>query len=396
MLLLLRVPMRMVVLRRMLTRVQVLHCEGRVGAMEPSVLQTAFRRLDSNEEGYLRPKDIHGDINPKNKLSYSEAHQLVAESMKNRYFPKGHTLYNEGDTGDSLYLVDSGTIQVTSNDGFEKVRTSGDLVGVNAMMSTNGVYRQTAKCLTPVHVLEIPRHVFDEYMSHDHETALSMEETTRHIRRERANAILRSNPECKEKHYKAGQVVFKAGSRGETLYMVDRGEVDISVHGGHKVRSVQPGELIGEHAAYHPGKPYNATAKCITSDDADSADGSGGGCKLVALSGRAMRNVFAKNEALRHDFRDLMLRRDFKKAVCAETKRAFPTTSEEIRLTFDQLDSTNSGALAFQKLRHIVHRFDPSYKEEDIRDMLESLDLTKSGSITREEFHRIFEMDRES
>jgi len=43
-----------------------------------------------------------------------------------------------------------------------------------------------------------------------------------------------------------------------------------------------------------------------------------------------------------------------------------------------------------------VQRFDPTYGEADIKDMLRSLDLNDSGSLTWKEFHRIFVMDMES
>ena len=109
-----------------------------------------------------------------------------------------------------------------------------------------------------------------------------------------------------------------------------------------------------------------------------------------------MRRVFETNVSLREDFRDLMLRRDFKKAVCHATKRQFPTTTKEINEVFEQLDPTQSGELDLFQIRDMVLTFDKTYGEQDIRDMLASMDLNQSGSITYEEFKRIFIMDKES
>lgn len=142
--------------------------------------------------------------------------------------------------------------------------------------------------------------------------------------------------------------------------------------------------LTGEHAAYF-NKPYNCTSRCSSSE-----------CKIVHLPSSAMRKEFKSNPALKEDFRDLMLRRDFKKAVCHATKRQFPTTTQEIHDVFEELDSGKNGALHLDKIRDMVLKFDKSYEEQNIRDMLSSMDLNHSGSITYEEFKRIFIMDKES
>jgi len=348
------------------------------------VLELAFRRLDTSKSGYLSTSELQVDEAGKAaKLSLSDVSSLLSENMKNRYYPKGHVIYEEGDTGDCMYLINSGTIEVTTKDGFKKTRESGEIFGQEVVMSSSKARERTIRCLTPVHVLEISRDLYEKYVASDKETFLSMAETDRHSRRERANTILRLSNSSRLQSFRKGDTIFRAGEKGNKLYLLEDGEVDISVH-GHKVRSLKQGEMTGEHAAYF-GKPYNVTAQCVS----DS-------CKLQALPSRVMHKLFRSDPSLRDDFRDLMLRRDFKKAVCAAIGQTFPTTEEEIRAAFDVIDKDKSGEICFDKLSDIVLRFDPTYNEADIHDMLESLDLNKSESLSWEVFNRIFAMDKES
>lgn len=353
-----------------------------------SVVESAFRRLDTNKRGYLSTRDINGgEARYEARLSLSDvSFLLTTENMKNRYFPRGQVIYNEGDAGDSLYLINSGTVEVTTKDGFKKVREQGEIFGEDVMMGAGESHASTVRCKTPVHVLEIPRALFDKYVATDKETFLSMAETDKHRRRERANAILRLNDNGQQRSYRKGATIFREGEKGDRLYWLEDGEVDITTH-GHKVRSLQKGEITGEHAAYYSnkGKPYNVTAQCVS----DS-------CKIQTLTSKAMHGLFQADPTLRTDFRDLMLRRDFKKAVCHKIGRPFPTTEDEIKEAFSAIDKDGSGRIAFDDLRDFVMRFDPNYEENDIHEMFSSLDLDKSGSLTWGTFHRIFAMDKEA
>ena len=282
-----------------------------------------------------------------------------------------------------MYMVDSGTVEVTTKDGFRKKRGAGEIFGEEVLKADGACHSSTVRCETPVQLLEIPRDLFQKYVTSDEETLLSMAETERSRRRERASTMLRAKHEGSLHTFRKGKTIFREGQDGDFLFLVAEGDVDISV-GGHKVRTLKVGEMTGEHAVYH-GKPYNVTAQCASKC-----------CKLQALPSKAMHRLFEADPSLHDDFRELLLRRDFKKALCAEIKTIFPTTDEEIRAAFDIIDADGSGAIDFEELRGIVMRFDPTYNLDDIRDMLASLDLNQSGSLTWKEFHRIFAMDKET
>ena len=365
-----------------------------------SLLEAAFRRLDQGNQGFLTRNDIFaGDGNesemlaergrtsadaPGDNLSLSDVSALLADEMKNCYFPKGHRIYKEGDPGDAIYLLDSGAVESTTSSGFKKIRKSGELLGLGSLMAAQKVHHSTAVCLTPVHAIEIKRELFDRYVAADPETFLSIAETDRHRRRERVSSLLQlRRHEGRTLALAQGTVLFREGETGNSLYILENGEICISVH-GNLVRTLQPGEVTGTHAAFHR-KPYNVTAECTSKE-----------CTVLALPYSAIHELFESDPSLRRDFRDLVLRRNFKKALCAETRRPFPRTPMEIRAAFEALDTDRSGAIEYEELRTVVLRFDPSCPDEDIRDMLASLDLNQSGSLTWEEFDRIFSMDKEA
>ena len=351
------------------------------------LLESAFRQLDQNNLGYVSTKQLHGDTSffgADAQLSLSELSDVLSDSMANRYLPKGHVLYKEGDNGDSMYFLNSGSVEVTSSEGFVKERGAGEFFGEDALTGDKKTYSNTVVCKTAVHVIEISRDYFEKYVQADRDVALTMAETDRLRNRERAKTILGLQKNMTQQDYQKGDVIFEQGSKGNNLYIVNEGEVDI-FRDGHKVRSLHKGEMTGEHAAYYQHKPYNVTAKCV-----------GDQCKMGVLKSKDMHRLFKETPSLESSFYDIILRRDFKKAICAATKRAFPETEEDLRAAFDDMDTNKSGVLELDRLRRVMLEFDPSYTEEDIRCLLDSMDLSKTGSLSWTEFKIVFGMAKEA
>lgn len=69
--------------------------------------------------------------------------------------------------------------------------------------------------------------------------------------------------------FSAGQVIFKVGERGDSMYVVKEGQVDVMV-GDKVVETAGPGAILGEMALIDAG-PRSATA--IAKSD----------CKLVPV-----------------------------------------------------------------------------------------------------------------
>lgn len=338
---------------------------------------------------------MHGDTRwygADAKLSFSELSDVVSDTISNLYFPTGHVLYDEGQKGNVMFFLNSGSVEVTSSDGFVQQRNAGEFFGEEiAKPHSDGserTYNNTAVCKTPVHVFAVSRDCFEKYMQADKDVALTLAETDRLRERERSRALLSLNKNMKEKTFQRDDVIFQQGTKGSDLYLVKEGDVEI-FRDGFKVRTLSKGEMTGEHAAFYDTKPYNVTAVC--KDDR---------CKLGVLKGKDMHALFRQKPSLEASFHDILLRRDFKKAICSCTMRCFPETEQELRASFDDIikasSDSNKSFLSLDDLRRVMLEFDSSYTESDIRSLLKSMDLNASGNITWEEFKVAYGMAKEA
>lgn len=91
--------------------------EGNISE-KTSLVERAFHTFDSSNKGFLTSKDLRrftqrtedgvtdssdSKDDDKNKnLSLSGFSNLLGENMVNRYFPRGHTIYREGDVGNHM------------------------------------------------------------------------------------------------------------------------------------------------------------------------------------------------------------------------------------------------------------------------------------------------------
>ena len=353
-----------------------------------SLIERSFHLLDPAHKGYVTSADLHKltkespsksgeDDAP---LSLSGFSDLLAENMKNRYFPKGHIVYHEGEEGNVMYFINSGSIEVYTLDGFSKVlRKPGDFFGEGALMHPMKIRSASIRCVTPVHAIEISREYFEKYLATEEGAMVNLREKDRTRKRQRAKTILGLQQNMQKKVFKKGDVIFKRGEEGSELYILESGEVDVSVD-NHKVLSVQPGEMCGEHSLIM-SRPRNVTAQCVTKE-----------CTLHALRARDFYALLESHPSLKTTVRDICLRRDFQKALCVRTKKAFPKTERQLRAAFQAVDTRKTGALELDEIESMILELDPTYTAKDIKDILVSLDLNASGTVTWEEFKRIFGM----
>jgi CRP-like cAMP-binding protein len=354
-----------------------------------SLIERTFRAFDSGQKGYITTKDLRGLMPKQNvddqesaPLSLSGFSDLLAENMKNRYLPKGHVVYREGDIGNAMYFIVSGTIEVTTNDGSSAKRGPGDFFGEGALLHPKKIRSATIRCVTPVHAMEISREYFDKYLaSSDSGLFLTLREKDKIRKRNRAKTILRLQKNLFERKYKKGEHLFDVGEDGDSVFIVESGKVDVRVGGNH-VLTATPGNVCGEHSLIM-GRRRNSTAICASAE----------GCMAHELKGRDFRKLIDLSPDMKASLRDLCLRRDFKKAVVMRLKKEFPYDNP-----WEAFDAVCAGkcsaeGLDEEAIGNLMRAMDPEYTDEEVREMINVLDLANSGKVTFDEFKKVFVAD---
>lgn len=247
-------------------------------------------------------------------------------------------------------------------------------------MNPDGIRSATIRCVTPVHAIEVPREYFEKYLAADMDVNLDLRAEDKNRKRQRVKSILQLQKNLEQKDFSRNEVIFRTGESANDLYIMEEGRAEISVEGGHKVFTVEPGTMWGEFSLLF-GKPRNVTATCVTDV-----------CKTHVLGGRNFHKLLQRQPTLKENLREICLRREFQKALCVSTGKEFPRTEEELRATFDVFATKSTGSIELETIRQMLQKLDPTYTEQDVRDILQSVDLAASGSLEWEEFKRVFDM----
>jgi serine/threonine protein kinase/CRP-like cAMP-binding protein len=372
--------------------------DGENGNTKTSLIERSFHMLDHEHRGYITTQDLANELDttepssrktsrhPRDYAKEEDAHlslsgfsDLLAENMKNRYFPAGHLIYHEGDKGHCMYFINSGRVEVFTKDGFKTITEQGNFFGEGALLDQKGRRNASIRCVTPVHVIEISREYFQKYLADGFDTALSLREKDKLRKRSRATTLLRLLQNLNRRTLKKGDTVYAQGEAGNDIYLIENGVVEVNVD-NHRVFSAQPGDVCGEYA-FTFGRPRNTTAKC-TSDI----------CTVQSMTAGDLQKLARSHPYVEESIRELALRREFQKALVFSTKKTFPTKEDELRVAFDAVDIQKSGQINLSDCALMLRRMDSSFTDKDISDILHSLDLDNSGTIHWEEFKRVFGM----
>ena len=160
-------------------------------AKRTSLIERSFQMFDPDHRGYIPAKELRklvGDQGQQDEsalggvgdLSLSGFSDILSEHMHNKYFPKGHMIYREGEAGHSMFFLNSGTIEIFTKDGYRAQRQSGEFFGEGALLNPNQIRSASIKCVTPIHAIEISREYFEKYIATDHGTKESLSMWLRH------------------------------------------------------------------------------------------------------------------------------------------------------------------------------------------------------------------------
>ena len=309
------------------------------------------------------------------KLGFTEYNNLLAENMKQKYFPRGHIVYRQGTEGNHMYFINSGTVQVITEDGVKNNRHQGDFFGEGALLHPKRIRSCTIKCITPVHVIEINRDYFEKYLASSSGLVLSLREKDKIRRRNRAKALLKLQNGMKSETFKRGDTLYKEGDPGDSLFIVEHGVVDVSTN-GHQVIKATEGNFCGEHSLL-TGRKRNTTATCISDE-----------CVALRMLGHDFRQLMDAAPHVKESLTDMMNRRDFKKAVVSRLGHQFPY--DDPRKAFNAVDINKRGVLHKKDIAHIMRSKDKDYTDEEVEAMMRTLDLSGDGKVHYDEFVKVF------
>lgn len=379
--------------------------KGDPSFVKTSLIERSFRKYDRQAKGFVTPKDLRRGLSlglnadphaPNNAntnnnddeeaaLSLSSFSNLLSENMTNEYFRAGDVVYREDDIGNHMYFINSGTIELTTRDGFRSRRRRGDSFGEGALLHPRRMRSATVSCVTPVHAVRISRDYFEKYVSDDRDaddpTLLTLREKDRTRKRNRAKTILRIQQNVDSREFARDELLFVPGDRSDALFLNEKGVVRVEVD-GHAVEDVGPGGVCGEHATLS-GRPRNCRARCASDD----------GCVVHVMRGRDLRTLLAEavSSSVRDSLGEISRRREVRKAVVRLIGDDFPAGDdrEGLRRAFDAVDRRAKGRLDIDDLRNVM-RLMGNDDDADARAVLRDLDLNGSGTVTFEEFLRIY------
>jgi CRP-like cAMP-binding protein len=236
------------------------------------ILQRAFQVFDAEGKGFVTADDLgrvtnerlgshisptdtkeflatqSGGMESSSALSLSQFNKLFS-GLRQKHFPRGHYIFHAGDKGDAMYFICSGKVEIQTRKGqLVSILRSGDFFGEGSLVESENFRFTTAKCATPVDVIEISRQELDRFVGASPNTKNELRAKWRARTLTYAKNLLRLQKNVQERVYKKGDVIYREGDIGSAMFRVhdvDGGELEVS-HNGTVVHNYVGGDSFGE------------------------------------------------------------------------------------------------------------------------------------------------------
>ena len=357
-------------------------------AKRSSLLERVFDQMDKDKKGYLSKADLKalpttqlirrntkkGEVSA-GDLSFNHFSDIVGQNIRSMHFPRGHIVYNEGDDGDYMYFINSGTLEVSDKAGFKTKIGQGDYFGKGGVLGKKR--RTTVTTITPVNVLRLDKELFMKYIVKGSPLGLKLREKINTERFDRALSIIGRNSNMIETSYKKGGVIFREGEEpNNNAYIVKEGLVDIMAN-NHHVQTLKPGRLFGVQS-YMLKRSRKASAVCATNE-----------CVIKSIPLEELDRLAKKYPELESTLQELALRQEFRRAIVLRRMQSFPSKAQ-LREVFDSLDTDKDGTIDAEEVRELMATLGGAFTDEEITSLIRTMDLTDSGNINLAEFQSVF------
>jgi cAMP-dependent protein kinase regulator len=211
--------------------------------------------------------------------------ELVIGAMQERPAKEGECLINQGDDGDFMYAVESGTVDCSIDGTVVKTCTTGDAFGELALLY-NCPRKATVVSRTDSILWQLDRKTFNHIVADAAQKKRSRYETfleksslmasmTQYERSQLAD-VLRAET------FDDGATVVNQGEDGDKFYIIEEG-TPVAVKDGAEVKTYGPGDYFGELALIR-SQPRAATVACR------------GPAKLLSVDSKSFRRLFNISE----------------------------------------------------------------------------------------------------
>lgn len=215
-----------------------------------------------------------------------EALKAVASRLSMAFFPQGEKIVAEGSSGDSMYIVDTGRVEITKTIGPHRTYTvsEGEVFGEMALI-TGRPHSFSATALSDSVLWILNRSDFEDLSLRYPAISLAlnrllgeklielerqyMEKELRHLRlfSSLEPGILEElSSRLKPIKVKAGEIIFREGDPADFLYLIESGQVEIVKRVGRNdvtIALLKEGDFFGEMALLR-GTERSASARART------------------------------------------------------------------------------------------------------------------------------------
>ncbi len=217
-----------------------------------------------------------------------EARKDAAAYLMLRHIPAGQNIYQKGDPGDAMYIVESGQIEIRNEQGSVIARPpEGAHFGEMALMT--GKSRSAAAiALSDSNLWAMYRHDFDALLVKHPQLSVSLSQSLqqrlssadsqfieKHLKKLALLGGL-SRMQLDEisarlyaKRFNTGDIIYQEGQPGQELYFIENGQVERfgTAPGGYiNLPVLGPGDFLGETSLLS-GRPHAITTRAQTDVD---------------------------------------------------------------------------------------------------------------------------------